>query len=139
TRRRLSRIALRRRSRKRLPEAVEHPLLALAHPLGVEAHEAALLRGVRGLLRGFEQPPAHRRGIFRRGLLGDDAVDLAELLEDLDAGVRALGRLEAPDRVLPVPGVRHDLARERADQLTTLPGLSGPHGLQSRRRLLHRL
>ena len=58
---------------ERLVEAVQHPLLALAHALGVAAHEAALLRRVRGLLRGLEQPLAHRCRIVRRGLLGDDA------------------------------------------------------------------
>src|SRR3954447_19555668 len=46
----------RRRRAQRLAHAVEHPLLALADPNGVEAHEAALLRGVRRRPRGVEQP-----------------------------------------------------------------------------------
>ena len=46
---------------ERVAELVEHPLLALADALGVESHEAALLRGVRGRLRHRQQPRAQRR------------------------------------------------------------------------------
>src|SRR3954468_9541320 len=91
------------RRRERFAEHVEHALLALTHPLGVEAHEAPFLGGVRRRLRCPEQPGAQGLGVVRGGLLGDDAIDLPELVEDLDTGGRALAGLEPGERALARP------------------------------------
>src|SRR6266542_4455674 len=81
-----------------LAELVEHLLLALADALGVEAQEAALLRGVGGALGRGLQPLAKLGGLLGRGLLDQQRVDRAELVEDLLARLRA-PRLEALHRI----------------------------------------
>src|SRR6187200_1448626 len=49
-----------------------HRPLAVAHPFGVEAHEPAFLGGVGSSLGHRGHPDPERRGLFRRGLGGDD-------------------------------------------------------------------
>src|SRR5436190_1491369 len=88
------------RRRERFGQLVEHLLLALAHPLGVEAHEAALLGRFGGTLGGSEQPLAVRLGLLRRGFLGDQAVDRPQLVQDGFARQRPPLRLEVAQRIL---------------------------------------
>src|SRR3954451_20945248 len=102
-----------------LAEARQHVLLALAHALGVEAHEAALLGRVRGVLRRRQQPLADRGGLVGRGLLRDDRVARAELLEGLRACHRALARLDPAERALVLARVLHSVAGDRSDQPVT--------------------
>src|SRR4051812_17409202 len=80
-------------------ERFEHLLLALADALGLEPHEAALLRRQRGRLRRLLQPLAELTGLLRRGLLDEQRVDGAQLALDLLTGVGA-ARLEAGHRVV---------------------------------------
>jgi hypothetical protein len=84
------------RGRQHVAQAVEHLLLPLAHALGVEPEEPALLGRVGGLLSGGEQPLAHGVRVLGGRLRRQDAIDLAQLVEDLDARGRALARPKPP-------------------------------------------
>ena len=57
---------------QRRAELREHVLLALAHTLGVEAHESALLRRVSGALRALHDPRAERLCLLGARLSADD-------------------------------------------------------------------
>ena len=128
-----------RRGGERLAELVEHPLLTFAHPCRVKAEEAALLGRVGRLLRGVLEPLAVGVGLLTRRLGGDDAVDGAQLVDDLLAGERT-ARLEVVQRILVGLAVGDGLGGHRADECAPA-GVLGrvEHGLQRRGGLLRQL
>ena len=106
----------------------------------MKAHEAALLRRVGRRLRRRLQPLAHGGGVVGRRLLRDEAVDRAQLVEDLDAGRRALGRLEPRERALVRSRLGLDVTRDRRHELAAPAALGvAEHRLERRRRLLEGL
>src|SRR4051812_16255202 len=108
-----------------LAQRVEHLLLVLAHALGVEPEEAALLRRESGALGGRPEQLAELIALLRGRLLPQQRVDGAQLVEDLLARARALGP-EAGHRVLALLGLRGDVL---GDGLRELPMGSALRGL----------
>src|SRR5215210_7925380 len=94
-------------SAQRRPELGEHVLLALAHALRVEAHEAALLGGIGGALRALQDPRAERLGLLGRGLRADDLARARDLVDDL-LPRQGAARLEVTDRIRALLGKRAD-------------------------------
>ena len=84
-------------------------------------HAAFLRRGGRALRRRL-QPLTNLRGLVWRGLLDQQRVDGAQLVEDLLARLRALG-LEARHRILVLAGLLGDVRCERLDELTMAAAL----------------
>src|SRR3954471_22273601 len=94
----------------------EHVLLPLAHALGAESQEAALLRGLGRALRTLHDPFTERGRLLRRRLRADDLVRARELVDDLLAGEGALG-LEVANWVLAFLVVREHVARDLPDHV----------------------
>src|SRR4051794_11202245 len=118
-------------------ERFEHLLLALADALGLEPHEAALLRRQRGRLRRLLQPLAELTGLLRRRLLDEQRVDGAQLALDLLTGVGA-ARLEAGHRVVAVAGPIGEGLRARPGGIAAPAPLRPAPGRPPRgRRLLY--
>ena len=80
---------------QRRAELCEHVLFALAHALGVEAHEPTLLRSVGGVLRALHDPRAERLCLLGARLRAGDLVG-ADISSTISLPARAPRGLKSP-------------------------------------------